>query len=68
VTLLAAAASDRGQHRHHLPAPSAPAPPKPRRVAKWIMSDPAKLKAEDQHKLDVIRHRSPALDALAGYV
>jgi transposase len=57
-----------GSTRRHLPAPNAPAPPKPRRVAKWIMSDPAKLKAEDQHKLDVIRRRSPALDALAGHV
>ncbi|MER7009699.1 hypothetical protein ABT297_42580, partial [Dactylosporangium sp. NPDC000555] len=32
------------------------------------MSDPAKLKAEDQHKLEVIRQRSPALDALVGHV
>lgn len=32
------------------------------------MSDPAKLKAEDQQKLDAIRQRSTALDALAGHV
>jgi transposase len=57
-----------GATRRHLPAPSTPAPPKPRCVTKWIMSDPAKLKPEDQHKLDAIRQRSPALDALAGHV
>ena len=44
-----------GATRRRLPAPSAPAPPKPRRVAKWIMSDPAKLKPDDQRKLDAIR-------------
>jgi transposase len=32
------------------------------------MSDPAKLRPEDQHKLDAIRRRSPALDTLAGHV
>jgi transposase len=57
-----------GSVRRRLPAPSAPKPPKPRRVAKWIMSDPAKLKAEDQDKLDAIRQRSPALDALTSHV
>ena len=57
-----------GTMRRRLPAPSTSAPPKPRRVTKWIMSDPAKLKAEDQHKLDAIRQRSPALDALTGHV
>jgi transposase len=57
-----------GGVRRHLSAPSAPTPPKPRRVAKWIMTDPAKLKAEDQRKLDAIRRRSTALEALAGHV
>lgn len=54
--------------RHHLRAPSTPPAPKPRRVAKWIMSDPAKIRPEDQRKLDAIRQRSPALDTLAGHV
>lgn len=57
-----------GGIRRRLRAPSAPSPPKPRRVAKWIMSDPAKLRPEDQHKLDAIRRRSPALDTLARHV
>ena len=57
-----------GSTRRHLAAPTTPTPPKPRRVAKWMMSDPAKLKAEDQQKLDAIRRRSTALDALAGHV
>lgn len=57
-----------GTMRRRLPAPSTPAPPKPHRATKWIMSDPAKLKADDQHKLDAIRQRSPALDALTGHV
>ncbi|MFG2045795.1 transposase, partial [Dactylosporangium sp. NPDC048998] len=57
-----------GSTRRRLPAPSTPPPPKPRRVAKWIMSDPAKLKIDDQRKLEAIRRRSPALDALAGHV
>jgi transposase len=57
-----------GATRRRLPAPSAPAPPKPRRVAKWIMTDPTKLKPEDQTKLAAICQRSSALDALAGHV
>jgi hypothetical protein len=57
-----------GGIRRRLRAPSAPSPPKPRRVAKWIMSDPAELRPEDQHKLDAIRRRSPALDTLAAHV
>ncbi|MET7403565.1 ISL3 family transposase [Dactylosporangium sp. NPDC005572] len=57
-----------GGTRRRLPAPNTPPPPKPRRVAKWIMSDPVKPKTDDQHKLDVIRERSPALDALVGHV
>ncbi|GLZ02481.1 transposase [Actinoplanes sp. NBRC 103695] len=54
--------------RRHLRAPSTPPAPKPRRVAKWIMSDPAKIRPEDQRKLDAIRARSPILDTLAGHV
>ncbi|WP_426514500.1 ISL3 family transposase [Dactylosporangium sp. McL0621] len=54
--------------RRHLRAPSTPPTPKPRRVAKWIMSDPATIRLEDRHKLDAIRRRSPALDTLAGHV
>ncbi|MEJ3746947.1 hypothetical protein WEI85_27130 [Actinomycetes bacterium KLBMP 9797] len=54
-----------GGIRRHLRAPRVPTPPKPRRVAKWIMTDPAKLKAEEQRKLDAIRRRSTALEALA---
>lgn len=32
------------------------------------MSDPTKIRPEDQQKLDAIRERSPALDTLAGHV
>jgi transposase len=56
-----------GSRRRHA-APRTPPPPKPRRVAKWIMTDPAKLKPEDQHKLDALCQRSPALETLAGHV
>lgn len=57
-----------GSTRRRLTAPTTPTPPKPRRVAKWIMSDPAKMNAEEQQKLDAIRRRSTALDALTDHV
>lgn len=52
--------------RRATPAP--PTPPKPRRVATWIMTDPAKLSADDQARLTAIYQRRPALQALADHV
>ncbi len=57
-----------GGSRRRVAAPTAPTPPKPRRVARWIMTEPGKLKPEDQHKLDAIRQRSGALDTLTDHV
>jgi transposase len=43
-------------------------PPKARHVARWIMTDPANLNAEDKARLDAISTRSPAIQALVGHV
>jgi len=48
--------------------PAAPTPPKPRRVATWIMTDPTKLRADDQARLAAICQRCPALQSLADHV
>ena len=48
--------------------PAAPAPPKARQVASWILRDPATLDEEEQVKLNDARARCPHLDALAGHV
>ena len=48
--------------------PAAPAPPKARQVASWILRDPATLDEEEQAKLNDARARCPHLDALAGHV
>lgn len=51
----------------HIPAPP-PKPPAARRVAAWIMTDPAALDPDDQQRLDAILASSPELDSLAGHV
>jgi transposase len=43
-------------------------PPKARHVARWIMTDPANLNADDKALLDAISTRSPAIHALVGHV
>ena len=48
--------------------PAAPAPPKARQVASWILRDPATLNDDEQVKLKDVRARCPHLDALAGHV
>lgn len=48
--------------------PAPPTPPKPRRVATWIMTDPVNLRADDQARLTAICQRCPALQALANHV
>jgi Transposase len=48
--------------------PPAPAPPKARHVASWILRDPATLNDGEQVKLKDVRTRCPHLDALAGHV
>jgi len=48
--------------------PPAPAPPKTRHVASWILRDPATLDDQEQAKLQQVRARCPHLDALAGHV
>jgi len=49
-------------------APAAPAPPRARHVASWILRDPATLDQDEQVKLKNVRARCPHLDALAGHV
>ncbi|MFE3784657.1 ISL3 family transposase [Amycolatopsis sp. NPDC059090] len=49
-------------------APTAPAPPKPRRVVRWIMSNPDNLSDEDKARLKKVLARCPELDAVAKYV
>jgi transposase len=48
--------------------PVAPAPPKTRHVARWLVTDPANLDPDDKTRLDAICDRSPAISALAGHV
>ena len=48
--------------------PAAPAPPKARHVASWILRDPATLGQDEQAKLKNVRARCPHLDALADHV
>jgi hypothetical protein len=49
-------------------APMAPAPPKPRRVVRWIMSNPDNVHDEDKAQLKKILARCPELDAVAKHV
>jgi len=50
-----------------LPAP-APATPKPRRVARWIMTHPDHLSDDDQRRLTAILDRCPHLQATRAHV
>ncbi|MFE7587888.1 ISL3 family transposase [Kitasatospora sp. NPDC057512] len=53
--------------QHGLPASSRPAP-RPRRVVRWIMTDPTRLRADDAQELKEIRAACPHLDAATGHV
>lgn len=53
--------------------PTAPAPalrpaPRPRRVVRWITTNPGNLTDEDSHALKEIRAACPELDAIADHV
>ena len=48
--------------------PAAPAPPKARDVARWILSDPKHLDDAEKSTLAQVRDRCPHLDALAAHV
>ena len=48
--------------------PIATVPPKPRHVARWIMTDPNNLDPDDKVRLDQISHRSPAIRAVISHV
>jgi Transposase len=50
------------------PLSEAPAPPKARHVASWILRDPATLGEDEQARLKDVRARCPHLDALADHV
>ncbi|TCO55688.1 ISL3 family transposase [Actinocrispum wychmicini] len=49
-------------------APTVPAPPKPRRVVRWIMTNPDNLSAGDTVRLKEVFARCPELTAAAGHV
>ena len=51
-----------------LTAPSAPPPPKPRQVTRWIMTHPDHLASGDAANLTRLLDASPALAAAAGHV
>jgi transposase len=51
-----------------LTAPTAPAPPKPRQVTRWIMTHPDHLASSDAAQLARLLDASPALAAAAGHV
>lgn len=48
--------------------PAAPAPPKARDIARWLLTSPDHLDDQDQRELDRARGQCPHLDALAGHV
>jgi transposase len=48
--------------------PAAPAPPKARDIARWILTRPDNLHDQDQRDLARARGQCPHLDALAGHV
>jgi transposase len=54
--------------RPQLTAPSAPAPPKPRQVTRWIMTHPDHLASDDAANLARLLDASPGLAAAAGHV
>jgi transposase len=49
-------------------APTTPAPPKPRRVVRWIMTHPDHLREAEAENLAKILNRSPELAATADHV
>ncbi|MCW2943088.1 MAG: transposase [Actinomycetia bacterium] len=49
-------------------APANPAPPKPRRVVRWIMTRPGHLAKADTDRLAAILERSPELAATTAHV
>ena len=51
-----------------LTAPTAPAPPKPRQVTRWIMTHPGHLASGDATELARLLDASPRLAAAAGHV
>ncbi|WP_406281225.1 transposase [Nocardia sp. NBC_00881] len=51
----------------HIPAPP-PKPPTARRIAAWIMTDPATMDPDDRRRLDAILDASPELESLANHV
>ena len=48
--------------------PAAPAPPRARDIARWILADPAGLDDDEKEELASARRRCPHLDALAAHV
>jgi transposase len=48
--------------------PIAAVPPKARRVARWIMTNPANLDPDNKARLDAVSQRSPAIRAVIGHV
>ena len=48
--------------------PAAPAPPKARDIARWILTKPDDLDEQDQRELGRAREKCPHLDALARHV
>jgi transposase len=54
--------------RPQLTAPSAPPPPKPRQLTRWIMTHPDHLASHDAANLARLLDTSPALAAAAGHV
>jgi len=49
-------------------APTTPPPPKPRRVVRWLMSNPDNVTDEEKAQLKKILTRCPELDAVAKHV
>jgi transposase len=54
--------------RHHHRPTRRPATPKPRRVTRWIMTDPDNLDPKDADQIQTIIDRSPTIAALARHV
>jgi transposase len=50
------------------PRPAPPSGPRPRDVARWLLSKPGSLTGEEQASLSQARERCPHLDALHGHV
>jgi transposase len=57
-----------GQQAPAAPQPIRPAIPKPRRITRWIMTDPQHLASEEQAQLTDVLASCPELQAVAGHV